>query len=239
MNESILIIGESNFIGSHLIHQFDDSDRIAIIDDVDMINIHHSIIFEKHNISVDLINDIMTRFLFNKVINFKKTDDNTLFNCCTANGARFIQVTYDDSITYGDIIIRFSKCFGPKQSAEKFIPKMICQALNEDFLTVYGDGQVSYDWLYVSDCCNAIYKIACLGMNDIYDVSSNFQIKNIDIARMILKFLNLPMTLVDYIGECEDNELKFDNTKVLKLGWKPRVEFEEGLRKTINFWRSI
>jgi len=238
MNESILIIGESNFIGTHLIEQFDDSDRIAIIDDVDMIDVRHDIIFEKCEINVDTIRDIMNRFSFNKVINFRKTDDDKLFNCCIAKDARFIQVVYNNSIAYGYVIIRFSKCFGPKQDAERFIPKMILQAMDEEFLTVYGDGQTSHDWLYVSDCCNAIYKIASLGSNDIYDISSNFKIKNVDIARMILKKLNLPMTLVEYVEDHKQYVRIFDNTKVRRLGWRPSVDFEEGLRRTITFWRK-
>jgi len=144
--------------------------------------------------------------------------------------------------TYGFpvIITRCSNNFGPYQFPEKLIPLIICQARQDKPLPVYGDGMNVRDWLYVEDHCAAVDRVLQRGEpGEVYNIGGNNEWYNIDIVKLILKELNKPETLIDFVEDRlgHDRRYAIDSRKIKeKLGWEPSVPFESGIKKTIQWY---
>ena len=144
--------------------------------------------------------------------------------------------------TYGFpvIITRCSNNFGPYQFPEKLIPLMICQARQDKPLPVYGDGMNVRDWLYVEDHCAAIDRVLQRGEpGEVYNIGGNNEWHNIDIVKLILKELNKPETLIEFVEDRlgHDRRYAIDSGKIKeKLGWEPSVPFESGINQTIQWY---
>ena len=143
--------------------------------------------------------------------------------------------------TYGVpvIITRCSNNFGPNQFPEKLIPLMICKARQDSPLPVYGDGMNVRDWLYVEDHCTAVDIILQRGTpGEVYNIGGNNEWHNIDIVKLILKELNKPEALIEFVEDRlgHDRRYAIDSGKIKeKLGWEPSVPFESGLNQTIQW----
>ena len=137
-------------------------------------------------------------------------------------------------------ISRCSNNYGPYHFPEKLIPLMITRALNDEKLPVYGNGQNVRDWLYVIDHCRAIDMIVRSGKDgEVYNIGGHAEMANIDIVKLILKKLNKPETLIEYVTDRPGHDLRYamNPSKIEKeLGWKPSVTFEEGIDKTIDWY---
>ena len=144
--------------------------------------------------------------------------------------------------TYGFpvIITRCSNNYGPNQFPEKLIPLMICQAREDKPLPVYGDGMNVRDWLYVEDHCVAVDRVLQRGEpGEVYNIGGNNEWHNIDIVKLILKELNKPETLIEFVEDRlgHDRRYAIDSGKIKeKLGWEPSVPFEMGIKKTIQWY---
>ena len=153
-------------------------------------------------------------------------------------------------VTYGMpvLITRSSNNFGPRQYPEKFIPLMITNALRGKSLPVYGDGLNVRDWIYVDDNCRGIDLALHKGkIGEIYNIGGDNERKNIDIVNLICemlaeitkkpieKYKRLITFVEDRLGH--DRRYSLDNTKKEEeLGWSPKMNFEEGIKKTINWY---
>ena len=138
-------------------------------------------------------------------------------------------------------ISRCSNNYGPYQSLENFIPRMINLAEKNEKLQIYGTGENIRDWLYVEDHCSAILEILERGtVGEIYNIGGDSEIKNIDVAKMILKILGKSENLIEFMtdrkGHDERYAINFDKIKS-ELGWTPRGVFEDGLRQTIEWYK--
>ena len=144
--------------------------------------------------------------------------------------------------TYGFpvIITRCSNNYGPHQFPEKLIPLMICQAREDKPLPVYGDGMNVRDWLYVEDHCAAVDRVLQRGEpGEVYNIGGNNEWHNIDIVKLILKELNKPETLIEFVEDRlgHDRRYAIDSGKIKeKLGWEPSVPFESGINQTIQWY---
>ena len=144
--------------------------------------------------------------------------------------------------TYG-LPVTISRCsnnYGPYQFPEKLIPLMIAKALNNEKLPVYGQGINVRDWLYVEDHCRAIDSIIQKGtIGDVYNVGGHNEVRNIDIVKMILDILDKPYSLISYVEDRKGHDLRYaiDPSKMRrKLEWEPSVQFEIGLKKTVEWY---
>lgn len=144
--------------------------------------------------------------------------------------------------TYG-LPVSISRCsnnYGEYQYPEKLIPLIIINALRNKPLPVYGKGINVRDWLYVEDHCRAIDMIIHNGKDgEIYNVGGNNEIRNIDIVRMVCKKIGSSEDLITYVTDRKGHDLRYaiDPTKIREeLGWTPRVKFEDGLEKTIQWY---
>ena len=139
------------------------------------------------------------------------------------------------------MIIRPCNNYGPWQYPEKFIPVVICKALQNKKIPVYAQGLNRREWLYVADCVAAIALILEKGkIGEIYNVGSGVEKRNIDVARSILKMLGKSENLIQFVKDRPGHDFRYalDSPKIQKLGWKPRVDFYEGLRKTVKWFAS-
>jgi dTDP-glucose 4,6-dehydratase len=154
-------------------------------------------------------------------------------------------------ITYGleVTVTRSTNNYGPNQHPEKLIPRLITNALLGKRLPLYGSGKNVRDWIFVEDNCRAIQFVLEKGeRGQIYNIAGGNERKNVDIAREILRRLSLPETMIEFVGDRPGHDYRYslDCAKIHRLGWKPRVDFEQGLQKTIDWyvankrwWRTL
>ena len=146
--------------------------------------------------------------------------------------------------TYGlnTIIIRCSNNFGPYQFPEKVIPYFISLAMENKKVPVYGDGLNVRDWIFVEDFCSAISLVLTKGKTgEVYNVGGDCELANIDLTKKILKGLNKDESLIQYVEDRlgHDRRYAMDSIKIkTELGWKKKYNFEEGLERTINWYKN-
>lgn len=146
--------------------------------------------------------------------------------------------------TYG-LPVTISRCsnnYGPYQFTEKLIPLMITRALADQPLPVYGQGINVRNWIYVEDHCKAVDRIIHAGTpGEIYNIGGHNELRNIDIVRLICKELNKPDSLITYVADRKGHDLRYaiDASKIyMELGWLPETKFEDGIKKTIQWYVS-
>jgi len=144
--------------------------------------------------------------------------------------------TYDLDI----MITRCTNNFGPRQFPEKLIPKTIIRSIKNLKIPIYGTGKNIRDWLYVEDHCDAITKVLLNGKNgESYNISGNNLLSNIKLVKKILKNLDQPEELIDYVIDRPGHDLRYslDSSKIRhKLGWKPKQKFDKSLSETIDWY---
>lgn len=144
--------------------------------------------------------------------------------------------TYSMPIT----ISRCSNNYGPYQFREKLIPNMINKAINNEYLTVYGQGLNVRDWLHVYDHCSAIDLILNSGkVGEIYNVGGHNEKTNIEVVKIIIKELKKSDSLISYVKDRPGHDLRYaiDPSKIqTQLDWKQKYKFEEGIVETIKWY---
>ncbi len=146
--------------------------------------------------------------------------------------------------TYGVpvIVSHCSNNYGPFQHPEKMVPYFIFRAMNNQPITLHGNGQHIRDWIFVWDHCRAIDLIMHNGKpGEVYNVGADNEMHNIDIAEMILKLVGRPTNLVTFVPDRLGNDLRYaiDSSKINKeLGWRPLSNFEDAMAKTIKWYQN-
>ena len=146
--------------------------------------------------------------------------------------------------TYGipAVILRCTNNYGPYQFPEKLIPLMIANAQEDKPLPVYGDGLQERDWLFVEDYCRAItLALENAKPGSIFNVSAGAPQPNLKIVRTILSRLNKPESLIKYVQDRPGHDRRYalDSSEIRHdLGWKPEINFEEGLHRTIAWYQA-
>ena len=143
--------------------------------------------------------------------------------------------------TYGlpTLLTRASNNFGPYQYPEKVIPLFITNAIDDEPLPMYGDGQQIRDWLYVDDHCDALETVLSRGEpGETYNVGGGNELANLDLTRMILDLLDKPMTLVRRVEDRPGHDRRYsvDCSKLRALGWAPSHSFDAALRETVDWY---
>ena len=140
------------------------------------------------------------------------------------------------------VVTRCSNNYGPYQFPEKLIPLMIINALNDRELPVYGDGRNVRDWIHVDDHCLAVDRVFCKGRpGEVYNIGGDCERQNIDIVRLVLGLLGKPDSLIRFVKDRPGHDRRYamDNAKIrAELGWAPTVRFENGLRRTVDWYLS-
>lgn len=132
--------------------------------------------------------------------------------------------------------------YGPLQYPEKIIPLFITNALKDESLPIYGQGKAVRDYLYVTDHCSAIDLILHKGKEgETYCIGGDSEKNGLEVADTILKELGKPESLKTFVEDRKGHDMRYamDHSKMTKeLGWKPSVTFEEGIKKTIEWYKK-
>ncbi|MBN2405758.1 MAG: dTDP-glucose 4,6-dehydratase [Coriobacteriia bacterium] len=145
--------------------------------------------------------------------------------------------------TYGlpVMITRGSNTYGPHQYPEKLIPLFVTNALEGEKLPLYGDGLNVRDWLHADDHSDGIAFVLANGQpGEVYNVGGGNERTNLEITRIILDELGLDESAVRRVTDRpgHDRRYSLDCSKMHALGWRPAVDFEQGLRETIRWYRD-
>jgi dTDP-glucose 4,6-dehydratase len=144
--------------------------------------------------------------------------------------------------TYGlDILV--SRCcnnYGPNQFPEKLIPLFITNLIQGRKVPVYGDGKNIREWIHVDDHCDALNLILSKGESgQIYNIGSSFELSNLEITNLILKAFNRGEESIEYVSDRPGHDYRYslDYSKAKsKLGYSPKIDFKNGLRKTVDWY---
>ena len=172
-------------------------------------------------------------------------DEQSKFNpsspyAATKAAAELLINSYVTTFNSDVIITRCTNNFGPRQFPEKLIPKTIILANNDMKIPIYGTGKNIRDWIFVEDHCNAV-NIALLKGNsgESYNISANNEIDNITIVKKILAIMNKSEDLIEFVEDRPGHDFRYSMTsrKISnKLGWKQESNFDEGLKKTVEWY---
>jgi dTDP-glucose 4,6-dehydratase len=182
---------------------------------------------------------------------FKETDPLNPRNPYSASKAGGDRMAYAYSQTYGlpVIVTRASNNFGPWQYPEKLIPLFVTNAIDDLALPLYGDGRNVRDWLYVEDHCAAVDFLIEHGVDgETYNIGGGNERENRDITRKILELTGKPESLIKRVADRQGHDRRYsiDMSKVESLGFRCLTDFDDALRRTVQWyvenepwWRAI
>ena len=157
------------------------------------------------------------------------------------------RLAYSYFVTYGlpIVIVRPFNNYGPRQHPEKVVPRFITQALLGEPLTVHGDGHASRDWLYVEDDAEAIRAVIEAPIDDIagevINIATGVDISVADVADLVLEAFGGPASELTYVAERPgqvDRHIGSTEKAERLLGWRARTSFEDGLERTVTWYRE-
>lgn len=174
-------------------------------------------------------------------------DPQSPYSASKASSDHFVRA-YNNTYGMPIVISNCSNNYGPNQFPEKLIPLFINNIKENRSLPVYGDGKYTRDWLWVEDHAAAIDQIFHEGeIGETYNIGGINEWQNIDLIKLLCKLMDKKLgrkegtsvKLIEYIRDRPGHDRRYaiDATKIGKeLGWKPSLEFEEGLEKTIDWY---
>ena len=148
--------------------------------------------------------------------------------------------SYMRTYNFPAVIVRPSNNYGPWQYPEKLIPLSILKILKDEKVPVYAHGKNVREWLYVDDCAQGIFSILEKGgLGEVYNIGSNQERQNIEVVRALLKLLNKPNSLIEFVKDRPGHDFRYrlNSNKIrLKTRWLPRVDFKEGVSRTVSWY---
>ena len=150
--------------------------------------------------------------------------------------------SYVRTYKFPAVVTRSSNNYGPYQFPEKFLPLMITNALSDKALPVYGDGRQQRDWLHVEDNCRGILSVLEKGkIGEVYNIGGLDLEENLTLVRRILNLTGKSESLVSYVQDRPGHDRRYAlNCKKIdtELGWRPAIFLEDGLRRTIEWYKN-
>jgi dTDP-glucose 4,6-dehydratase len=164
---------------------------------------------------------------------------NSPYAASKASAEHFVRAAHH-TFALDTVITRCGNNYGPRQFPEKLIPLLLSNALHNEPIPVYGDGQNVRDWIYVEDHCRAIMLAYERGeAGGIYNIGARNERRNIEVVESILSALGKPASLIRYVKDRPGHDRRYalDPSKVeQKLDWRPMETWESGLAKTIQWY---
>jgi dTDP-glucose 4,6-dehydratase len=173
----------------------------------------------------------------------RETDALMPRNPYSASKAGADRLAYSYWATYGlpVVVTRASNNYGSHQFPEKVIPLFITHALDDIPLPLYGDGMNVRDWLHVDDHCRAVDHLLTAGApGETYNIGGGNELPNVELTRRILSLLGKPESLIRRVADRpgHDRRYSLDCGRLRSLGWAPQVPFEQGLERTVAWYRE-
>jgi dTDP-glucose 4,6-dehydratase len=159
----------------------------------------------------------------------------------TKTGADLLVASYCHTYGLETLICRGSNNYGPYQYPEKLIPLMILNALGGDRLPVYGDGRNVRNWLYVEDFGRGIGQVLADGVpGEAYNCGGPDECENLTVVRRILELTGADGSLIEYVTDRPGHDRRYSlaSDKLQGLGWRAQVRFDEGLARTVDWYRE-
>lgn len=140
------------------------------------------------------------------------------------------------------VITRCGNNYGPRQFPEKFIPLALSNAINDEPIPVYGDGQNVRDWIFVEDHCRGILRALEKGQaGAVYNLGARNERRNLEVVESLLDALGKPRSLIRFVKDRPGHDRRYAIDPTLaetELGWSPIETWESGLRKTIGWYEA-
>jgi len=159
----------------------------------------------------------------------------------TKTGADLLVSSYYHTYGLETLICRGSNNYGPYQYPEKLIPLMILNALAGDHLPVYGDGKNVRNWLFVEDFGRGIGHVLAHGVpGEAYNCGGPDECENLVVVRRILELAGADESLIEFVTDRpgHDRRYSLSSAKLQALGWRAQVRFDEGLERTVDWYRD-
>jgi dTDP-glucose 4,6-dehydratase len=173
----------------------------------------------------------------------RETDELKPRNPYSASKAGADRLAYSYWATYHVpvVITRASNNYGPNQFPEKIIPLFITNLIDDIPVPLYGDGQNERDWLHVEDHCRGVDLLIERGnAGEVYNIGGGNQVKNVDLTHRILELVGKPTSLIKPVADRpgHDRRYSLSTEKLESLGWAPLEHFEQGLARTVQWYRE-
>lgn len=192
---------------------------------------------------VDRVLQVSTDEVYGQVLNGKFTEESPLNPrnpyAATKAGADLLAQSFQTTHDLPVLITRTCNNFGPRQHAEKLIPKFIQNAAAGEVLPVYGDGSNVREWIYVEDHCRAIDLVLREGTDgEIYNIGSHAEKTNLEVTEAILDAVGASEDLIEFVEDRvgHDQRYALETEKIEALGWEPHYSFEDGLDRTVDYY---
>ena len=159
----------------------------------------------------------------------------------TKTGADLLVSSYFHTYGMETVICRGSNNYGPYQYPEKLIPLMILNAVAGDRLPVYGDGRNVRNWLYTEDFGRGISAALVSGTpGEAYNCGGPDECENLHVVERIIELTGADPALIEFVTDRpgHDRRYSLSSEKLRALGWEPRVRFDEGLERTVGWYRD-
>jgi dTDP-glucose 4,6-dehydratase len=159
-------------------------------------------------------------------------------------GADRLVYSYWATYNLPAVIVRPFNNYGPRQHLEKAIPRFITSCLLSEVLRIHGDGLAARDWVYVDDTCRALDRVLHSGpdiLGEVINIGSGESRTLRDVAMTVVRKMDKPAGLLTYVGDRPGQVFRHtaDRSKAERLlGWRPLVSFEEGIERTIAWYRE-
>ncbi len=174
---------------------------------------------------------------------FKETDPLNPSSPYAASkaGGELMAKAFEHTFGYKILITRGSNTYGPYQYPEKVVPLFVTNALDGLSLPLYGDGLNVRDWLYVEDHCMGIDLVLRRGEpGETYNVGAGQEKTNLELTKLIIRMTGNGEELIQRVKDRpgHDRRYSINSSKLRSLGWSPKVGFEEGLARTVEWYRQ-
>jgi dTDP-glucose 4,6-dehydratase len=140
------------------------------------------------------------------------------------------------------VITRCGNNYGPRQFPEKLLPLALSNALKDESIPVYGDGQNVRDWIYADDHCRAILLALMNGRSGgVYNIGARNDRRNLEVIKSLLDAIGKPHSLIRFVKDRPGHDRRYAIDPTLaenELGWRPQETWESGLQKTIDWYRD-
>lgn len=161
------------------------------------------------------------------------------YSASKASGELLVKAAYEThGLQYN--ITRSCNNFGPRQSPNKLIPKILKCIMEEKPIPIYGQGAQIREWIHVADNCSAIMSILNGPANETYNISSNYEMSNLELVNMICNIMDGGHSLITFVEDRAGHDFRYsvDNSKLKALGWKSNFKFKNGLQHTCKWYSN-
>ena len=194
---------------------------------------------------------ISTDEVYGDIEKQKRSDENCSYNpsspySASKAGADHLIKSFVRTYNLPAVISNCCNNYGPNQFPEKLIPKLIYNILNNKPLPIYGVGKNSREWIHVNDHCEALIKIFNKGkVGESYNVGSNQNIENLNLAKKLLKISNQKLlklnkkSKIKFVKDRPGHDFRYalNSNKIFKkLNWKAKISLDTGLSQTFDWY---